>query len=218
MYYSRSIVLICGCRYNGKDELAKRLLAALPNSRLDSFAWAIRGCVHLKTGIPLSVLNGPKEIKDNPDYGLNGRSPRQLLIDEGDEARARLGKDIWVTGLLRRAEEAAERNTIVTDGRIPETEIIGLRRSAGRGTLVVPVRIRRAAVPVVRGTPTEDLIADAPDSLFSYLIANDGSLEDLYDVALQLSGVVTEWRTSGQQPPQSKFNDLLKVPTSSSSD
>jgi hypothetical protein len=34
-------------------------------------------------------------------------------------------------------------------------------------------------VPIIRGHPSEDLIADAPDSIFDFLIDNEGSLDDL---------------------------------------
>ena len=44
---------------------------------------------------------------------------------------------------------------------------------------VIAVRIRTTRVPVKRGHPSEDHIADEPDSSFDVIIENDGTLEDL---------------------------------------
>jgi len=197
---TRVLVVVAGNAKHGKDTTADVLAELLPDARRDAYAAPLKVCVHLKTGIPMDVLNGPQSVKEDPKFGRYGQTPRKLMQDEGQEARDRIGETVWMDRLVERTRAAQERCTIVSDGRHPNEEIVGVRAALGSHGVVLGVRVVRQSVPVVRGHPSEDKIADAPDSLFDVIIRNDGTLEDLRAMVQQVADLaVLRAKTGGRK-------------------
>jgi hypothetical protein len=194
------LIVVAGNAHAGKDSLADRIAASMSSCRRDAFAAPLKECVHLKTGIPMDVLNGPPGVKNDPQFGRYGQTPRKLMQDEGQEARDRIAKTVWMDRLVERAQSAQERCTIVSDGRHPQEEIVGVRASLdARGTFL-GVRVVRPGEPVLAGHPSEDKIAAAPDSLFDVIVCNDSTLDDLALAARQVADlVILRAKTGGRK-------------------
>jgi hypothetical protein len=179
MGFSRVLVVVCGNAEHGKDTLADALAARIKESKRDAFAAPLKTCVHLKTGIPMWVLQAEGKIKSDLKYGAYGKTPRQLMQEEGEEARQRIGLTVWMDRLADRFLQGNDRVLIVSDGRHPQEEMTALREKIGDRALVVFVRVVRPGHPVNRSHVSESRVADAPDSLFDYKILNDTTREAL---------------------------------------
>jgi hypothetical protein len=179
MSYSRILIVVAGNMAAGKDTLADLLAARIPEAERDSFAAPLKDCVHLKTGIPMWVLQADATVKNDAKYGAYGKTPRKLMQEEGEEARQRIGLTVWMDRLADRFLQGCTRVLVVSDGRHPEEEMIALRERISGRALVVLVRVVRPGWPVNRDHVSESRVADAPDSLFDYKIVNDGTKEDL---------------------------------------
>jgi len=197
----RIVIVVAGCMHHGKDALADRIRDAFPDARRDAFAAPLKMCVHLKTGISMDILNGSPEVKNDPKYGRYGFTPRKLMQDEGQEARDRIGKTIWMDRLVERAQRAPEQCTVVSDGRHPDEEIGGVRTAMDARDTVLAIRVVRPSEPVRRGHPSEDKIADAPDAMFDVKVINDGTLDDLTAAAQQIADLAVLRAESGQKTP-----------------
>ena len=145
--------------------------------------------VSLKTGIPMDILNGLTAVKEDPKYGRYGKSPRDLVIIEGRNGRE-IDENFWVDSLLHRFRASQEKVTIISDCRFPHVEGTRIRETLGKDVETLLVIVRRPSVPVKRGDVTEDLIADVDPKLFDFVIVNDGTLDDLRNVARQLADMV----------------------------
>ncbi len=198
----RMLIVVAGNAHHGKDALADRIAIVLTSVRRDAFAAPLKMCVHLKTGIPMDVLNGPPEVKNNTKYGRYGKTPRLLMQEEGQEARERIAKTVWLDRLVERAQSAPERCTIVSDGRHPTEEIVRARALLGAQGTFLGVRVVRPSEPVRRGHPSEDRIADAPDSLFDVIVCNDGTLDDLAAAARQVADLAILRAKTGKKRPK----------------
>jgi len=183
----RCVIVVAGNKYHGKDALSDRLLACLPNSRRDSYILPLRIAVHAKTGIPWEVLNGPNSVKDDVRFGRYGKSARQFLVEEGDHIRTKTDIAALVHRLAERAAVAPEPITVVSDGRMPQTEITGLREALDKvgchDVLVIAIRVVRPDYPVDPSHSTESEIANAPADLFDYTVSNDSDLDALAAIA-----------------------------------
>ena len=175
----RILIVIAGNANHGKDTLADMLAGQIPDSDRDSFAAPLKVCVHLKTGIPMRILNGSQRDKEDPDQGAYGKTARKLMQEEGEEARQRIGLTVWMDRLADRFVRGNTRVVVVSDGRHPEQEMTALRGRIADYAHVVFVRIVRPGVPVNRDHISETAIADASDEIFDHKIVNDGGLEDL---------------------------------------
>lgn len=190
---SEIVVLVAGNAGHGKDSFAEFLREAISERcsvRVDAYAWALKQCVHLKTGIPMAILMATKEIKESFIDPLTKRTVRKLLQDEGEDTRQRYGHLVWAWGTAERARVATDRVTIVTDARHPKEEVHWMKQRCSEFARVFSVRVVRSSVPVIRGHPSEDFIADEPDSSFDFIIRNDSSLDDLRRSAAELSRAI----------------------------
>jgi tRNA A37 threonylcarbamoyladenosine biosynthesis protein TsaE len=182
------VVVLAGCAGAGKDTfagfLAKRLAHLQIAHRLDAYAWTLKQIAHLKYGIPLNILHADKIVKESTYF--YSKSVRKILQEEGEYARQTCGKTVWADRVFDRLKADDHQVVVVTDGRHPNEEIVGMREriEALEGTRYFAVRVRNSRVPIIRGHPSEDLIADAPDSIFDLLIENEGNLDDLERVAV----------------------------------
>lgn len=172
MVGQRVMVVVSGNMHAGKDSLADLLAGMIPSSRRDSFAGPLKLCVSLMTGIPMEILNGPASVKNDVRFGRYGMTPRQLMQDVGEWARAHISKTIWRDRAADRCLAAPEHVTIISDGRHPEEEITGLRDYLG-DHLTFAVRIVRPDMPLKLGHPSEDKIAEVGDEIFDFKVMND---------------------------------------------
>jgi hypothetical protein len=179
MSYSRILIVVAGNSEHGKDTLADALAARIPEAERDAYAAPLKSCVHLKTGIPMWVLQADARVKNDPKHGAYGKTPRKLMQEEGEEARQRIGLTVWMDRLSDRFLQGNTRVLVVSDGRHPEEEMAALRERINGRALVVFVRVIRPGWPVNRDHVSESKIADAPDSIFDYKILNDGTKEEL---------------------------------------
>jgi hypothetical protein len=195
------VIIVSGNAQNGKDTLADMLAAWMINSKRDAYAAPLKACVHLKTGIPMDILNGPASVKEDVKHGRYGQTPRKLMQDEGQEARDRISRNVWVDRAAERAKAASERVIVISDGRHPTEEISVMREQMGPENLTMAVRIVRPSEPVTRGHPSEDKIADAPDSLFDVKVINNGTLDDLKAAAQQVADLALLKAKTGKKQP-----------------
>ena len=187
---NKLVILLAGNAGAGKDTLAtflKGFLQKWSATRTDAYAWALKQCVHLKTGIPMDILLAPKDVKESYICSLTDRTARKLLQDEGETTRQEYGHLVWAWGAMKRARAASERVTIITDARHPKEEIHWMRQACSEFARVFVVRITRKSVPVKRGHPSEDFIADESDDSFDFIIENNLDLECLRIAALELA-------------------------------
>lgn len=199
MSYRRILVVVCGNLHHGKDTLADALKELIPDSIRDAFAAPLKMCVHLKTGVPLEWLNDPTK-KDDPKWGVYGQTLRKLMQDEGEEARQRISLTVWSDRAVDRHEQGQARVRIISDGRHPDQEIVAVKERVSKDTLVVAVRVKRPGYPIKRGHPSEDKIADAPDSSFDVNTLNDGTREEFIATkAQQLADYIYLWALTGKR-------------------
>ena len=196
------IVVVAGNMRHGKDTLADLLAELLPDARRDAYAAPLKMCVHLKTGIPMDILNGSTEQKEDELLGRYGKTPRKLMQEEGEEARERIGKTIWMDRLVERALDASERITVVSDGRHPKEEVEGVGERLGTSDVTLGVLIRRPSIAVVPGHPSEDKIAAEPNETFDAVVLNDGTLDELRAAAQQVADLVVLRAKTGLKQPE----------------
>lgn len=198
----KTLVIVAGNARHGKDTVSDMLAEMMPHTRRDAFADPMKLCVSIKTGIPLDILNGPTEVKDDPRFGRYGKSPRELTIIEGQTARKEIAETVWVDSLIHRFKTSGEHVTVVSDCRYPNEEGTHIRESLGKDVEVLLVLVRRPEMRVKRGSPTEDLIADANESDFDFVIRNVGDLDELRAKVRQLADAVVLRAKTGKKKPK----------------
>jgi len=198
--HARVLIVVCGNAGHGKDTLADSIQTHIPGSERDAFAVPLKQCVHLKTGIPMWVLNGPKEVKEDPKYGAYGKTARRLMQDEGEGARQAIGLTVWMDRLAERFLASGAKVSIVSDGRHPTEEMMALKERVGDRALVVFVVVRRPDVPVNTDHVSESRIAAMPNDDFDFVVMNTGTPEDLMEKAKQLAVATLLWAQTGKLP------------------
>lgn len=185
------VVVLAGTAGAGKDTfagfLSNRLGRLSISYRRDAYAWALKQIAHLKYGIPLNILNADKVVKESTIF--YGKTVRKILQEEGEYARQTCGATVWADRVVDRLNFSTEQVTIITDARHPNEEIIGMRQRL-KDVRYFALRVVNPRIPVVRGHPSEDLIADAPDSIFDFVIHNESSLDDLQRLANDIVDVM----------------------------
>ena len=192
------VILLAGNAGAGKDTLGAYLKEVLESRsftvRQDAFAFTLKSFAHQAMGTPWDLLNGNKEIKEGTNFLVagedTGRTLRQGLQAIGEFFRQEFDKRVWANSLRLRALSAPEQVIVVTDCRHPDEEIDWMRETMGSVAKIAVVRIRNSRVPVKRGHPSEDHIADAPDSVFDFIVENDGTLEQLKHKAAGLAAAI----------------------------
>jgi energy-coupling factor transporter ATP-binding protein EcfA2 len=190
---NKLMIILAGNAGHGKSTLEEMLIEIIEpwsSVRSDAYAFTLKKLVHDSLGAPWEILNAPRDVKESTlvtSWGGEEITVRQALQDVGEWFRQRFGHLIWANSVKHRAEFSNERVTIVTDARHPKEEIHWMRSSCSEFARIFVARIRRASVPVKRGHPSEDYIADEPDSSFDFIIENDGDLGELRSAALELA-------------------------------
>lgn len=199
---NKTLVIICGNAGAGKDTLGDYMRVAL-EPRLtvakDAYARTIKNILRDSLAVPTEVLNSAKNVKETTYIKIADTKTditvRAAMQEIGEFFRQRFGKLVWANSVRRRLLESACRVYIVTDGRHPEEEIHWMRSHCESHANVVIVRIRNSRVPVKRGHPSEDKIADEPDSSFDFIVDNEGTLMDLKDKAERLIDSIPSLKT-----------------------
>ena len=192
---SKILFLIGGNAGHGKDSFADYLLEVFNlwcETYSTAYAYGIKKIVHETYGVPWEILNGDKDVKEN-SFVYIGREQTKVTIRRalqkiGQFHRETFGPTCWASATLTRVKRSGARVSVVTDARHPAEEIHWIGEEArAAGYLVLPVRVRRSSVPVNADHPSESLIVKESDESFSFLIENEGSLEDLRVAAEQLA-------------------------------
>jgi hypothetical protein len=216
---NKLVILIAGNAGAGKDTLTEALSNGLyhwASLRTDAYAYGIKLVVHQSLGVPWHILNADKAVKESTYVEVAGQptlTVRETFQRIGEFYRQTFGKLVWASSTRRRAELAPERITIISDARHPEEEIHWMREHCEFAQRVFVVRIRNSRVPVKRGHPSEDHIADEPDSTFDFIVENEGSLDDLDVAAGELANAIVLLAKSGRKKVKRKgdgwgvFND-----------
>jgi hypothetical protein len=198
--------IIGGSAGHGKDtfgEMVHEIFDSWASARLDSYAYTLKEIAHISLGIPWETLTANKDVKESTYVHIAGEKTeitvRQALQKIGQWNRNTFGYLIWADSVRRRSQFASERVTIVTDARHPEEEIHWMRKACGEFAHVFVVRVRNSRIPVTRGHPSEDLIADEPDKSFDFLVENEGTLDDLRVQAQQLACALVVMSKKGKK-------------------
>lgn len=204
---NRILFLVGGNAGAGKDSFAdylKEITSLWTETYSTAYAYGIKKILHETYGVPWEILNGDKDVKES-HFVYVGRQRSKLTIRRalqkiGQFHRDTFGPTCWASATLTRCKQSNSRVCIVTDARHPVEEIhwIG-EEAAAAGYLVIPVRLRRSSVPVNPDHPSESLILAEPDDSFSFVIENEGSLEDLRRVAEQVACAAVLLQKAGKQ-------------------
>jgi len=214
---SNILFLIGGNAGHGKDTLAEFLqhYATLwCETYSTAYAYGIKKILHDTYSVPWEILNANKDVKEST-YIYVGRQQtkvtiRRALQSIGQFHRETFGPTCWASATLNRVKKNGARISIVTDARHPAEEIHWIGEEASdAGYVVVPVRIRRPDVPVNPDHPSESLILSEPDSSFSFLIENTGSLEELKRAAEQLLCAAVILQKTGNRKLKKRGNGFV---------
>lgn len=213
---NKIILLLAGGAGAGKDTFCgylREFLEPWTSVRQDAYAYTLKQIVHVALGVPWDVLNGTKQVKEGTYVYVAGekttKTVRQALQDVGEFYRQSFGHLIWASSVRLRLAESSERITIVTDARHPKEEIHWMRESCAEFGRVYAVRVRNPRVPIIKGHPSEDLIAAEPDSSFDFIVQNDSDLEHLRRMAFQVAASVVILAKTGRSKLKKKDNGFF---------
>jgi len=200
------LVLIAGCAGHGKNTLGdflQEIFEPWCSVRQDAFAYTLKSFAYQSMGTPWHILNGDKDVKESTNLEVAGEDTgitvRKGLQDIGEWFRNAFDERIWANSVRLRAQNSPERVTIVTDCRHPREEIFWMTEVCRSFAKVFVVRIRNSRVPVKRGHPSEDRIADEPDTSFDFLIENEESIEALRLMARELASAIVILDKTGKK-------------------
>jgi hypothetical protein len=204
---NKILFLIGGNAGHGKDTFAdylKEVMILWTGVYSTAYAYGIKKIVHETYGTPWEILNGNKEVKESSYVHLGGQKTdvtvRRALQNIGQFHRETFGATCWAAATLTRCKKSNERVCVVTDARHPAEEIHWIGDvAASQGFLVIPIRVRRASVPVNPDHPSESLVLAEPDGSFSFLIENDRSLDDLRHAAEQVACAAVLLQKAGKK-------------------
>lgn len=215
---TKILFLIGGNAGAGKDSFADYLreITALwcGGTYSTAYAYGIKKIVHETYGTPWEILNGNKDVKESSYIYVGSQKTdvtvRRALQKIGQFHRETFGPTCWAAATLTRCKQSGERICIVTDARHPAEEIHWIGdEAASAGYRVIPVRVRRSSVPVNPDHPSESLILAEPDDSFSFIVENDGTLEDLRRAAEQLACAALVLQKTGKKKLKKKDNGFV---------
>jgi len=192
---NKLLFIVGGNAGHGKDSFAEFLegvTSIWTSTYSTAYAFGIKQILHETYGTSWEILNGNKDVKESSFVHVGRQKTevtiRRALQSIGQFHRETFGPTCWAAATLTRCKQSKKRICIVTDARHPAEEIHWIGdEAAAAGFMVVPVRVRRASVPVNPDHLSESLILAEPDDSFSFLIENNGTLADLQRAAEQLA-------------------------------
>lgn len=114
----KRIILIGGKKGSGKDYIADRLLATLPNAKILHIADSLKKFVCRWGDF---YLNDIEELKNRDDVmipvGTQTKNMRQILQDTGTELKKTFGQDIFIRETIKTIESCSAENIIIPDFR-----------------------------------------------------------------------------------------------------
>jgi len=201
------IIGVCGLIGSGKDTIADYLVN-IHEFRRDSFAATLKDAVAAVFGWDRDMLEGrtrsSREWREQRDAWWSERlgrdiTPRWILQWWGTEVcRRGFHDDIWIASLENKLRTSRD-DVVISDCRFPN-EIAAIRAQGG-----YVIRVQRGADPEWFVAARQHLTQSAPISEdlphqsewawagtdFDRVIANDGSLDDLYS---QITDLVQDLR------------------------
>ncbi len=212
------LFLIGGNAGHGKDSFADYLKDVTTlwagGTYTTAYAYGIKKIVHETYGTPWEILNGNKEVKENSYIYVGSHKTdvtvRRALQNIGQFHRQTFGPTCWAAATLTRCKASKERICIVTDARHPAEEIHWIGdEAASAGYLVVPIRVTRRSVAVNTDHPSESLIFKEPNESFSFIVENEGTLEDLKRAAFQVACAAMVLHKTGKKKLKKKDNGYV---------
>lgn len=169
-----NLIGISGKARSGKDTLARHL-AALGYQQL-AFASGVKNVTALLAGEPLELFHD--DVAKEAHSSNLGMTRRRAMQNVGNGLRDAVGPNVWIRPLMAQWEASAQAPTVVSDVRYPnEAEAI---RAAGG----LVIRIERSnAAGLVGEAASHVSEAPLPDHLIDLVVSNNGSIEDLREIA-----------------------------------
>ena len=124
-----ALIGLLGRRRAGKDTVAKDLVENYGFVRM-AFADVLKEFCATRCSVPVALFHDD-DAKDAPCRGLGGKTPRQVIIEVADAARAR-DPDCWVKALAEKFKTIhdAGRSVVLSDVRYPN-EYEWVKRNGG---------------------------------------------------------------------------------------
>lgn len=114
----KRIILIGGKKGSGKDYIADRLLATLPNAKILHIADSLKRFVCRWGDF---YLNDIEELKNRDEVkipvGTNTKNMRQILQDTGTELKKVFGQDIFIRHTIQEIQKSSATHIIIPDFR-----------------------------------------------------------------------------------------------------
>lgn len=165
------LILLSGWAGSGKDAVAAVLTGQFGFRRF-AFADPLKEAVAAATGFPAAMFERP--FKDRPLSPSDTRTPRDLLIQHADAARAR-DPDIYSRAILESIRASDFRRAVISDWRYRREGTVVSAPLAADGWTVLRIRVRRPGI-LPSAAPIEH---DLDSAEMGCWIDNDGSLTDL---------------------------------------
>jgi hypothetical protein len=214
---NKILFLIGGNAGHGKDTFAdflREVTVLWTGTYSTAYAYGIKKIVHDTYGTPWEILNGNKDVKESTFVHMGKQKTevtvRRALQKIGQFHRETFGPTCWAAATLTRCKQSQERVCIVTDARHPAEEIHWIGdEAASAGFTVVPIRVRRSSIPVNPDHPSESLIVAEPDESFTFIVENDGTLDDLQRAAEQVACAAVILQKTGKKKLKQKNNGFV---------
>ena len=118
----KDVIFLNGPPRSGKDTLAEKIVALLPNSvKHVKFANEVKVGTHLKWNVPLLEPNSYENVKDIPLEIFGGMSPREAYIQYSEEEmKPKYGNDIFGKKLYEEIDRSKETIFVVSDSGFEE--------------------------------------------------------------------------------------------------
>lgn len=189
-----TLILLSGWAGSGKDAVAAVLTENYGFQRF-AFADPLKEAVAAATGLPAAMFERP--FKDRPLSATDPRTPRDLLIQHADAARAR-DPDIYSNATLDAILASGTRRAVISDWRYRREGRVVTFPLARAGWRILQVRVKRPHVIPSTAPIEHDLDTADMDGW----IENDGTLADLSKKVTACLGTLTDLVPHTTELPQ----------------
>ena len=183
----KRVIVVCGNKHHGKDELAKNLRVLFPDSVVRAYADPLKEAVAIMLGVPLEWMYDQEKKETVIRYGKTLRHWLQWIGTE--VARDQIDRRVWVHRMGDYVLQSDCTTVIVPDGRF-HNEGADLHSYLKVDAEILTVRIKRPGYRVDMSHRSESEVAGMSDSDFDYVVVNDGTLEHLRHVARRLAASI----------------------------